>query len=208
MLKYIDLTHTLSENISVSPFDDKIVFQQVKTLEKDQYNDTQIITTMHIGTHIDAPSHMFPNQKKINEYPVEKFIGQGILLNFKNQRQIIMKQDFNDLNFTEKIVLIYTNQDKIFNNNEYYENHPVITEELCDFLIEKQIKAIGLDFFSPDYFPSVIHKKFLENDILIVENLCNLDLLIDQTNFEIFILPIKIATEGAFIRAVAKINHP
>ena len=57
-MKYIDLTYTLNEETAVSPYDKPIKLNKVKFLDNDLYNDTEIRTTMHIGTHIDAPSHM------------------------------------------------------------------------------------------------------------------------------------------------------
>jgi len=203
-MTYFDLTHTLSKDTPVSPYDDKILFQHTKNIARDGYNDTQITTTMHIGTHIDAPSHMIDNAKYIDKFPIDKFFGQGIVLNYKDEKLLTVKPEFVKLDFNDKIVLLYTDEDKTIGSDEYYKNHPIISEELCDFLIEKQIKMIGLDFFSPDQFPSIIHKKFLSEDILIIENLCNLDQLLGVNHFEVILLPIKIKAEGAFIRAVAR----
>jgi len=201
---YYDLTHTLKEDTPVSPFDDPIQFLHTKDITSDGYNDTQIRTTMHIGTHIDAPSHMLENSKYIDEFSVDTFFGEGIILNYENEKILTVKPELNKLDLKGKIILLYTKQDKIIGTNDYYKNHPIISEELCDFFIEKNIKMIGLDFFSPDHSPSLIHKKFLSHDILIVENLCNLDLLLELKQFEVILLPIKIKAEGAFIRAVAR----
>lgn len=205
-MKYIDLTHTLNRSTPVSPFDSKMEFKKVKFLDRDYYNDTEIKTTMHIGTHIDAPSHMLDNNRNICDFPIEKFIGKGVLLNFKDEKIISLKEEHKSLITKDSIVVIYTGMDIKIGTAEYYYEHPQVSEELCDFLIQKKVKMIGLDFFSPDSSPSVIHKKLLANEILIVENLTNLEKLITVKDFLLHMIPIKIDTEGSFIRAYAEIT--
>lgn len=205
-MKYIDLSHKLEENTPVSPNDNKIKMERVKFLANDYYNDTEITTTMHIGTHVDAPSHMLTSIKNIADYEIGKFIGKGVLLNFENQKDISLRNKDKPKIIKDSIVLIYTNMDKKIGSNEYYNDHPKITIELCDYLIEKQIKILALDFYSPDQLPLAIHKKLLSNDILIVENIKDAHLLKDISDFILYMPPIKIEAEGAFIRAFAEIK--
>ncbi len=203
-MKYIDLTHTITSNIAVSPFDKNVRMKQVKQLDIDSYNDTEITTTMHIGTHIDAPSHVMDSEVYISDYPVEKFIGKGVLLDFENQKNISLRKLDQKKIKQDSIVVIYTNMDKKIGTDEYYYDHPKLTKEFCDYLVSKQIKILALDFFSPESMPLDIHKKLLSNDILIVENLKDVHLLKDK-DFIMHVIPIKIKTEGAFIRAYAEL---
>jgi len=205
-MQYIDLTHKIGSNTPVSPFDEKIQIKRVKFLDKDHYNDTRMISTMHIGTHIDAPSHMTNIEKNISDYQISKFIGCGVILDFFGEKNIGLKQEHKEIIKEDSIVLIYTGYDKIIGDDEYYSKHPIISEELCDYLIEKKIKIVGLDFFSPDKSPSIIHKKLLENDILIVENLKDINLLLDYKNIVVHLIPIKVDAEGAMIRAYARVK--
>ena len=48
---------------------------------------------------------------------------------------------------------------------------------------------ILLDTPTPDKYPFLIHKRLLENDILIVENVCNMKLLIGK-KFRIYAIPL------------------
>lgn len=205
-MKYIDLSYTINSETPVSPFDKKIEMKRVKFLNDDYFNDTQIISTMHIGTHIDAPSHMTDSNKNISNYEISKFIGDGVVLNCFGEKLINMKPEYHDVVTENSIILIYTGSDKIIGTDEYYFNHSIVSEELCDFLIEKKVKIVGLDFFSPDQSPSIIHKKLLQSDILIVENLKDVDLLLKYPKFTISLIPIKIDAEGAMIRAFATVE--
>ena len=117
-MKYIDLTHTITSNIAVSPFDKNVRMKQVKQLDIDSYNDTEITTTMHIGTHIDAPSHVMDSEVYISDYPVEKFIGKGVLLDFENQKNISLRKLDQKKIKQDSIVVIYTNKDKKIGTDE------------------------------------------------------------------------------------------
>ena len=73
-------------------------------------------------------------------------------------------------------------------------------------LIDKKIKIVGLDPFTPDNEPFPVHKMLFKNEILIVENLINLDKLVNK-RFQCFIFPLKIQNaDGAHCRVVAIID--
>lgn len=205
-MKYIDLTHKFDRNTPVSPFDNKPVFKQVKERENDYYSDTELTSTMHIGTHIDAPSHMVDSKKNMCHYDIEHFIGEVVVLDFEGQKEIVLRDEDKALIKENHIVLVYTGMDKIIGTDEYYYEHPQVSKEFADFLVEKKVKILGLDFYSPDSLPSLVHKTLLPNDVLIVENLTNLELLLDKEVVEGYFIPLKIDTEGSFIRAFVKVK--
>jgi kynurenine formamidase len=206
IMKYIDLTHRFDRNTPVSPFDEKPIFNHTKTRETDSYSDTQIITTMHIGTHIDAPSHMIDSPQNIADFDIHQFIGDVVVLDFVGQKEIVLREADQNKIKENTIVLIYTGMDKIIGTKEYYFVHPQVSLAFANYLVEKKVKLLGLDFFSPDGFPSLVHKKLLTNDILIVENLTNLELLLNKNILKGYFIPLKIDTEGSFIRAFVEVE--
>jgi kynurenine formamidase len=205
-MRYIDLTHRFDRNTPVSPFDEKPIFNHTKTRETDSYSDTQIITTMHIGTHIDAPSHMLESSQNIADYNINQFIGDVVILDFLGQKEIVLREEDQKKITENAIVLIYTGMDKIIGTKEYYFDHPQVSLTFAEFLVQKKVKLLGLDFFSPDGFPSLIHKKLLAHDILIVENLTNLVQLMDKKIIKGYFIPLKIDTEGSFVRAFVEVE--
>ena len=198
-MRFIDLSHTISNNTPVSPLDKRIDMQRVKFLNKDHYNDTKMISTMHIGTHIDAPSHMLDCETNISDYNIEKFIGKGVFLNFENEKSIELREEDKDKIVEDSIVLIHTGMDKNIGTEEYYNDHPQVSIELCKYLVEKKIKILALDFFSPDSFPSLIHKTLLSNDILIVENIKGADVLKGVSDFMLYMIPIKLILKSVVV---------
>ncbi len=205
-MKYIDLTHTFNTEMPVFPGDAEAKLKQVSFFEKEGYNSFRVNTGMHVGTHIDAPFHMRADGKKLSEFPPEKFMGKGHLVqkihDFKEiDMDLLMSHNIQQ----DDIVLVNTGHYKKFGTEEYYKSYSEITMAFADYLIGSGVKILGLDFPSPDGFPYKIHKVLFENDILIIENLTNLDELAKYPNFNIIALPAKFETAGAPVRVVAQI---
>ncbi|MBN2628628.1 MAG: cyclase family protein [Spirochaetales bacterium] len=87
-----------------------------------------------------------------------------------------------------------------------FSGHPLVTEELADFFIDRKIGLLGMDLSSPDAYPFPVHKKLFARDIPILENLTNLESLLGRDDFEILAFPLKIEAEGSPVRAVARIK--
>jgi kynurenine formamidase len=118
-------------------------------------------------------------------------------------------------------VILKTGRDKFFGTSKYYL-HPYLSAEGAQFLLKMGVSLIGTDALnvdptyhdSRDCDPSAIalpdeeeygypvHDILLGNDILIVENLCNLDQIKPVKGMYSF-LPLKLkGSDGSPIRAV------
>lgn len=200
-MKIIDLTLPISEKFPVYPEDPRPEIKQIAKIETDGWNERRLTFNTHFSTHMDAPYHMIPDGKKLDEYPIEKFIGNGILVDVKDQKKI----KINDPGIIQKddIVLFYTGYNDNLRKRNYFKNNPVLSENAADILIERKVKMIGLDTFTPDNEPYDIHKKLLSNDILIMENLVNLDKLVNR-KFDMIALPLKLENaDGSPARVIA-----
>ena len=206
MTKYIDLSYEIEHQMAVYPGDDELKLYRHRFLNRDYYNDTKLETGMHVGTHIDAPSHLLNKDRFICDYPVEKFIGNGCLLDVRNEEIIKLKDEYLDKVQEGDIVLLYTGYDEFFGTDKYFENHPIVDEKLAQFFVDRGVKLIGIDMPSPDQYPFKVHHKLLENDILIIENLRNLKKLEGVKRFELMAFPLNIRAEASLTRVVARIN--
>jgi len=207
MSKYIDLTQTFTDDMPVFPGDPKAELKQTVFIEKDGNNDHQLTTAMHVGTHLDAPFHMLENGIKIDAISPDHFFGNGVLIDVRGEK-IINAKLIDDLIIPEaSIVLLYTGFDKKFNDAAYFTSYPEIAQDFADKMVEKKIKIIGMDTSSPEHNPPWnIHKTLLKNNILIIENLANLDELVGSKKIEISALPIKLQSDAAPVRVIAKIK--
>lgn len=204
-MKYIDLSHKIADRMPVYPGDINTNLTQDKFLSVDKYNNFKLETGMHTGTHIDSPMHLSENTEFISNFSLESFIGKGFVLDVRNKSIIGMKKEYLQLIPENSIVLFYTGHDLLYGSREYYEDFPCIDMELCEYLISKNVKMIGLDTPSPDKYPFEIHKKFFENGICIIENLTNLEKLNGVNEFEVIALPLKIDSDSSIARVIARV---
>lgn len=178
--KYIDLSILLTKDTPVFPGEPNIIFKKHANIKENSYNEHQITINTHFGTHMDFPYHMIDDGKKSSDFKLEKFIGKGKVIDIYNP-------DLNSIK-DEDVFLLYSEHiEKGIEN--LFNDVSVLDENLVDFLIIKKPKMVLLDIPTPDKFPYPIHKKILGNDILIVENVCNMKLLIDK-KFKVYAIPL------------------
>ena len=206
---YIDLTMPLDENVPVFPGHAVPIITQKATLAKEGWSEKELTINAHHGTHVDFPAHMFEGGKAQCAYPIDTFIGKGKIFDVRNKSEISVQKDVLDANVTEgDIVLFCTGRSAYYRDfQKYHTEASMLTEAFADALIEKKVKAIGLDAWSVDKGkPFTIHKKLLANDILIVENMVNLEKLLGKA-FTLFVAPINLqAFDGSPCRAFAEVE--
>jgi kynurenine formamidase len=206
MSKIIDLTHTFTHAMPVHIFDEPVTIQKIRTLDKDKYNDWRLCSGMHAGTHIDGPGHLTNSSTLLCSFPIETFIGTGYLIDARNKPVIDVSVVKNLPAEENLIVLMLTGSDKKFGTKEYFQTYPVISQECATALVKHKVKMVGIDFFSPDQYPFPVHKIFLENNVLIIENLNKLEQLVGVKKFAVIALPIKTETDSALARVIVIIE--
>lgn len=199
-MAYLDLTHHISEATPVYPGDPKVEIKPAGIIDQAGFTDHQITFGTHIGTHMDAPAHMLINGKNLEDYPIDKFTGTAVCVYATNPESILLP----DLSEVDA-VFFYTGASDRYKEASYWEDYTVIPTSILDQLVDAKVNVVGVDTGSVDSlegFP--IHKKLLENDILIIENLTNLKDLANKA-FEFTALPLNVALDGAPVRVIAKV---
>ncbi|HEY8365305.1 MAG TPA: cyclase family protein [Haloplasmataceae bacterium] len=205
MEKFIDLTHEIDNHMPSFIDDVTTELKLTKTYQNDGYNYSVLHIGLHTGTHIDTPMHMTEKKNVISEYSLDNFVGPGKLINVIGKKIIDYQEEYEKLITKGDIVLIHTGHSQKFFTKEYFTEYPKLSQDMIDFFISKKIKMLGLDTPSPDYYPYESHIKLFRENILIIENLCNLDKLLDKT-FTVIALPIKIKADSAIARVIAYIK--
>lgn len=204
MQRIIDLTQMIEENMPVYPGTEMVKLRQIKYLKTDNHNNHKLETSMHVGTHIDGPMHMTESKKYISDFPIDSFIGNGCVIDVRNKNVIEMKAEYEEIIPQGSIVLLYTGFDKQYGSEEYYTEHPLVSEEFANLLVKKHVKILGMDMASPDRMPFDIHKILLGNGVLIIENLTNVNELVNIGEFEVMAFPLKLKADGSMLRVVAR----
>lgn len=204
-MEYIDLTHTFKPGMPVYPGDSSPeLIETADDYEGGKIIHYQLKTSMHVGTHMDAPLHMLQNGKKLSEYPADHFFGKGHLIDARGKSIDASLLEAKQISKGD-IVLIMTGFSSKFGSPEYYESYPEINEAFASKMLEFGVSIVGMDTPSPDRAPFAIHKLLLGKDVLIIENLTNLESLLGHEQFTITALPAKFDAEAAPVRVVAQI---
>lgn len=198
----IDLSVPINEQTPVYPGDPATKIEQAGNLSKDGYCDHYISLGTHVGTHIDAPMHMIESGKPLNQIPVEQFVGKGRVIyvagnDFENVKSGNIQED--------DIALFCTGMSDKYNDPAYFEDYPVMSEEIAEYLVNAKVRMVGVDTCSVDNqngFP--VHKILLTGNVLIIENLTNLYQLKGK-DFTVYALPINLQIDGAPARVIAEV---
>ncbi len=203
-----DLSHSLENNMPLYPGTADPKFETVHTVENDGYKESQLKMCSHVGTHIDAPSHMLSDGRSLDLYPISYFTGKAIVVpcfEMEITKRHLESYLVNSGDFD--FVLVHTNWSNYWGQEKYFKEFPVLTKEACEFILSLNIKGIGLDTPSIDPFHSREYENHMEvfkADGIIIENLKNLTNVSGQlVEFNAFPLSLKNA-DGAPVRAVAK----
>lgn len=74
-----DLSQTYENGMPHAPTIPAPTIRRVKSVEKDGYSVTELSVATHIGTHIDAPSHLFADSSTVDRLPPEALIRPAIV---------------------------------------------------------------------------------------------------------------------------------
>lgn len=202
---FYDISIELSNNTAVYNGDPNVEIEDVFNISKgDDFNLSKLIITTHSGTHIDAPKHFFTDGYGIEEIPIEKLIGKAKVFEILNCSKI-EKHHLENLFIEDgdRVFFKTSNYDKV-THKIFYEEFVHLTLEAAEYLVDKNINTVGIDYFSIESFNDDefrVHKLLLKNSIVIVEGLNLKD--VPEGNYELCALPIKIKnSDGAPARVV------
>ena len=178
-------------------------------------NIAQISLATHSGSHVDAPYHAFENGRKIDEIPLDTFVGRGVVVPVTRKGgEAIPAADFENSGVRVErgdILLVQTGWDAHFTSPDYLM-YPHLSEEACRWIVERGVKMVALDFLTPDVpvslrppdFAYPAHRTLLGSEIPIIENLRSFG-AVEGGRFRVIALPLRVrGGDGGQARVVAE----
>ena len=83
-MKIYDLSQPLNEQVSFWPFYPPFEVKYIKRKAEHGVNAQYIMTSNHMGTHLDAPRHFVTGGMTIDQIPVEWLCGPGVIVKREN----------------------------------------------------------------------------------------------------------------------------
>lgn len=208
MSRVYDITIYMADDMPAFPGDEKVfTISDIMSVESgDPYSIKKITMLTHTGTHIDAPCHYIPNAKSLDEIDLSHFVGIADVIEIQNPERITL-DDIKNHSFEPGIIVLFkTNNSLIWQKNITFDvNYISLTPQAAQFLVENNVKTVGIDYLSIDpygeHIKPLTHLTLLNNNIPIVEGL---DLSnVPEGRYKFTCLPLKIAgIDGSPARAI------
>ena len=213
-----DLTHRIETGMQTYPGDPAVTVTPAATVDADGYAVERVELGSHTGTHVDAPAHVIPDGRTLDEFDPEAFVFEAVRVDCRGfgAREAI----------PAALVPTGTDADCVVFDTGWadhwgtprYRDHPYLAPEAGSACAEAGL-AVATDTLSPDPTPPAegdagdagqagddtttgapVHEAVLGAGRPIVENLTGLGGL---RRFELRALPLALCGDGAPVRAVA-----
>lgn len=209
-MRLVDFTRPLGPDSPVVPGDPAVTLTKVAHHSTHGYEVTNICLGSHAGTHLDAPRHFFPQGRALSDFPLDRFIGRGVIIDVRPatggagldapldpHRLEAALQRWNTAP-GERVLL-------------WSDGKAILSEDAARVLVERGVGLVAVDGPSVDREHEEtsdpasgyrVHRLLLGADILIAENLCRLGDL-GEGPLQCAFLPLAVRdTDGAPVRAV------
>ncbi|WP_394137733.1 arylformamidase [Cytobacillus oceanisediminis] len=202
---WIDISQPLSSDIAHWPGDTPFSYETAFTKEQTgSVNIGRITTSLHTGTHVDAPFHFNDEGEKITELDIELYIGPARVIDVSGYNRVDAEvlRGF-DLEGVDRVLL----KTAVPNNPEVFpERISELAADMADYLGSKGVRLLGVDVPSVDPLDSKdmeTHHALYRNGIHILENIMLDD--VQEGNYELIALPLPIKeADGSPVRAVIR----
>jgi len=189
----IDLTHEMYHGMPSWPTNSRFSVEDSKLMEVDGYRLRELRMNTHHGTHVDAPSHMLEDGAPVDAIPLERLMGEGVVLDLtgKGDGEPITAEDLRAFDGELRrgdMVFLHTGWDSLRGiNRRYLFLWPYLSVDGARYLVGKGVSLVGTEGLSIGGWGervasmgpvtdtgAEVHRILLSNGVLIVEEVANL----------------------------------
>jgi arylformamidase len=205
---WIDISVPLYNGMVHWPGDPELRTSLAKSLKRgDVCNLTQLSTSVHIGTHMDAPRHFIKEGVGIDKVPLEAIVGPCRVIPIRDKESIkpaeLVPQR---LRPGERVLFKTRNSSRAWKTEEFVEDFVYISKEAAEWLVDLGVQTVGVDYLSiGGFFKDGVetHQLLLGAKVWVIEGL-NLS-RVDPGRYELICLPLKLrGSDGAPARAILR----
>jgi len=202
-----DVTVPISNAMPVWPGDPPVQLIRKSHLSQDKTHSVRVTAIemgSHTGTHMDAPFHIIDGGRCLNDFALDTLIGKATVVEIPSARSV-GRSHLEGIDWVGvERVLLKTENSKHWNDDKFYEEFVYLEPDGAQFLVERGVRLVGIDYLSIDKFQSESHSThfvLLTKNVMIIEGL-NLN-AVPQGNYTIIALPLNLQeADGAPARVV------
>ncbi len=155
-LLFFELSHEWGHHTPIYPgFADTLIYRSVNFAAHGVMSQ-RVKLTMHNSTHVNAPLHLIPGAAGVGQIPVERFFGNGPVLNIRKERwELITAADLAPFDAdvgAGDIVIINTGWHRRYSDSQdYFGDAPGLSTDAAEWLVSKEIRLLGIDTPNVDH---------------------------------------------------------
>jgi kynurenine formamidase len=163
------------------------------------------------GTYVDSPFHRYADGADLADLPLPSLADvPGIVVRRPWENDLATgAENFGELDVHGKAVLVHTGWDRHWRTDRYGVDHPFLTGEAAEWLVEQGALLVGIDSNNIDDtrgHSRPVHSILLAAGIVICEHMTGLGSLPDE-GFAFSAVPPKVRGMGSFpVRAYAVLS--
>ena len=162
------------------------------------------------GTYVDVPFHRYEEGEDLSEISLAKLANLDcIKIVIPESVQEIEVTHVENIELEGKAILFQTGWSKHWGSDQYFEDHPFVSEKVAVLLRNAGVVFVGIDSYNIDDVSGnarPCHSTLLKAGIPICEHMTGLDQL-PVKDFRFFAVPVKMRGMGTFpVRAFGIID--
>ncbi len=204
-MSLIDISQVVSPASAVFPGDTEFSLRKVMAMDDGGSCDVgTITTTLHVGTHADAPSHFAANAPGIGDVPLERYFGPVRVVERIGDGPLTA-EDVMGWGLTRGLRYVVRTREHV-DPGVFPAEFAHLTPDAATALADAGVVLFGIDTPSVDHQESRTldaHKRLLAGDVAILENL---DLTgVRPAPYELIAFPLRIrGADASPVRAVLR----
>lgn len=200
-----DISPPITAALWVWPGDTPPSREVILDLEQgDDFTLSTLRATVHLGAHVDAPSHYGAGAPSIDQWPLQRFLGPCQVLRVGVERGAHVTTRMVAGTVQAERVLLAT--DTFPDPTDFNEDFAAVTPEVIEALAQQGVTLVGIDTPSVDPFAAkepAAHRACLRNHIAILEGLVLRD--VPAGLYELIAVPLRlVGFDASPVRALLR----
>jgi arylformamidase len=206
-MRIYDVSVGISPQMPVWPGDPPVTLQRVSEIAKGaNANVSRLECGVHIGTHVDAPSHFIDGAPGVETLSMKALNGRAYVIDL-SQAEVLDAETLEEAGIPPRTrrVLFKTRNSEFWpsEGSEFRTDFVGVDRSGAEWLVKKGVQLVGIDYLSiaPYRQSRPTHRVLLNAGVVVIEGL---DLSqVSHGRYTLHCLPLKLmGSDGAPARAI------
>ena len=178
---WLDLTYPIREGVPAWPGQPPV---EVNTLQSigcvGEAKISQIVCSVHTGTHVDGPMHFIEGDAGVLAMPAELMSGPARVCRIDDaephisaESLIAYEERTRPLQTGDRLIVRTRNSGRDWSSEPFDPDYAAVTPDAAKLLVDRGVAAVGCDYLSVAPFddPATTHRILLHARVWVVEGL-------------------------------------